>query len=95
MLGTEIGQVTDLVIVAEARVQGDRGQAKLDSIDKGAFHACGDDPAHIPKLTHIIVEVGIKDRFYDVDIGSSIVTSEKIIDELQVRAMTTWFPSSS
>jgi hypothetical protein len=55
--------VRDLVLVAEARVQGNGSQAKLDSIDKGAFHACGDDAAHIPELVLVIVEIGIEDCF--------------------------------
>lgn len=47
--------------IAEARVQGDWGQTKLDSIDQGAIHACRDYSAHIALLVHVVVEGGTKD----------------------------------
>jgi hypothetical protein len=54
-------EVRDLVHTAEARVQGYRGQAKLDSIDKSAFHTCGDDLVHIPELVHCMIKIGVQD----------------------------------
>jgi hypothetical protein len=34
-----------------------------------------------------MVKVGVQDRFYDVNVRSSILASDKVIDELQVHAM--------
>lgn len=73
--------------IADTRIQGDRGQAKLDSIDEGAFYACGDDSAHVANLVHVFVKVGTEDRVDDIDVGSSVSAGEKIIDELKVEAM--------
>jgi hypothetical protein len=56
-------EMRHLVHIAEARVQGDRGQAKLDGIDKTTVHTCGNDLAHVPELVHGMVEVGVQDRF--------------------------------
>jgi hypothetical protein len=43
-------EMGDLVHAAEPRIQGYRGQAKLDSINESAFHACRDNLSHIPEL---------------------------------------------
>ena len=72
----------NLVLVAEARVQGDRSQTKLNGIDESALHACGNDLGHIPELIHGVIKVGIKDGFYDINIGSPILAGKEIIDEL-------------
>ena len=61
-------EVRDPTVIAEARVQGNRGQAKLDSIHERAFHACRDNAALVFELVHVIIELGIEDRIDDVDI---------------------------
>lgn len=78
--------------VAEARVQGDRGQAKLDGIEKGAIRACRDDPIHVPVPVHLTVEIGVEDGFNNVNIRSSVLAGEKIIDELKVQAVSDLVP---
>jgi hypothetical protein len=72
---------------AKAGIQRDWSQAKLNSIDKGAIHACGDNSVHITKLVHVVVKISTEDRVDDVDIGSSVSTRDKIIDELKVQTM--------
>ena len=54
--------------IAEARVQGDRGQTKLDSIDKGAIHACRYYSAHITLFIHVVIKSGTEDRVDDIDV---------------------------
>ena len=73
--------------IAEARVQRYGGQAKLYSVDNGALDLGGDNPVYFARLVHVLVKFGAEDRLNDVNERSSVLTSDKILDELKVQAM--------